>query len=77
MLDQLRRTVLLIEGSDWAFLISTGTAVGYATERWRGHAADAAFLSDLADRLARGANLDATQEQVLADLMSRDRVWLP
>ncbi len=41
VLDQLRRTVLLIESSDWAFLISTGTAVRYATERWRGHAADA------------------------------------
>jgi len=77
VLDQLRRTVLLIESSDWAFLISTGTAVEYATERWRGHAADAAFLTGLAGQLAAGSSLDAEQERDLADLVERDRVWLP
>ena len=77
VLDQLRRTVLLIESSDWAFLISTGTAVGYATERWRGHAADATFLTELAGQLAAGSGLDPAQERRLADLGERDRVWLP
>jgi 1,4-alpha-glucan branching enzyme len=76
-LDQLRRTVLLIESSDWAFLISTGTAERYAAERWQGHAGDAAFLARLVELLVGGAPLDASQERRLADLVARDRVWLP
>lgn len=77
VVDQLRRTVLLIESSDWAFLISTGTAERYATERWQGHAADAAFLVGLANQLAAGNEPDAGQLARLDDLVARDRVWLP
>ena len=63
-LQQLARELLLAQSSDWGFLIKTGTAKHYATERTRGHIAnfnklyeqlkageiDTAFLSDCESR---------------------------
>ncbi|MCB4756484.1 MAG: DUF1957 domain-containing protein [Elusimicrobia bacterium] len=36
-LNQLLRELLLLQSSDWAFIISTGTTVPYATKRFRVH----------------------------------------
>lgn len=36
-LNQLARELLLCQASDWAFLITTGTATEYSTERTREH----------------------------------------
>jgi len=36
-LNQLLRELLLLQASDWAFIISTGTDVAYATRRFREH----------------------------------------
>ena len=36
-LNQLLRELLLCQASDWAFLITTGTATEYSTERTREH----------------------------------------
>lgn len=38
VLQQAMRELLLLEASDWPFLIDTGQAVAYAQERYRGHA---------------------------------------
>ncbi|HLG72816.1 MAG TPA: 1,4-alpha-glucan branching protein domain-containing protein, partial [Chloroflexota bacterium] len=38
-LAQITRELLLVESSDWPFLISTGQAGEYASERFRSHAA--------------------------------------
>ena len=32
------RELLLLEASDWPFLVDTGQAVAYAKERYQGHA---------------------------------------
>jgi 1,4-alpha-glucan branching enzyme len=37
VLDQAARELLLAESSDWAFIITTGTTVQYATKRFRDH----------------------------------------
>jgi 1,4-alpha-glucan branching enzyme len=37
VLNQAARELLLAESSDWAFIISTGTTVQYATKRFRDH----------------------------------------
>jgi 1,4-alpha-glucan branching enzyme len=34
---QLARELLLLESSDWPFLVTTGQAKDYATERFNGH----------------------------------------
>lgn len=39
VLAQIARELLLVESSDWPFLISTGQAGTYASERFRSHAA--------------------------------------
>ena len=36
-LNQLCRELLLAQSSDWAFIMKTGTAVKYATDRIKGH----------------------------------------
>jgi 1,4-alpha-glucan branching enzyme len=39
LLAQIARELLLVQSSDWPFLISTGQAQAYASERFRSHAA--------------------------------------
>ncbi|MEN2982379.1 MAG: DUF1957 domain-containing protein [Thermus sp.] len=38
VLQQAMRELLLLEASDWPFLIDTGQAKAYAEERYRAHA---------------------------------------
>jgi 1,4-alpha-glucan branching enzyme len=77
ILSQLRRTVLLIESSDWPFLTSTGTAAEYASARVAGHGADARRLRAMARRLVDGESATADELSTLAFLHQRDRVWIP
>jgi 1,4-alpha-glucan branching enzyme len=66
--DRAVRELLALQSSDWAFLVSAGTAGGYPRERFDGHAAALrAALADpggepalrnLAPRLARAALLE-------------------
>lgn len=46
VLAQAARELLLLQSSDWQFIISTGAAADYATTRFQGHAADLATLLD-------------------------------
>ena len=45
-LKQAARSLLLLQASDWQFLITTGSAADYATDRIRGHEQD---FHDIAD----------------------------
>ncbi len=56
-LAQIARELLLVESSDWPFLISTGQAPEYASERFRSHAAR---FDRLVDELLSGR--DAGQD---------------
>jgi 1,4-alpha-glucan branching enzyme len=40
VLAQAARELLLLQSSDWQFIISTGAAADYATRRFNGHAED-------------------------------------
>jgi 1,4-alpha-glucan branching enzyme len=53
--DQLAREAMLLSSSDWAFMISRGTAADYAWQRARDHAAR---FHELADLLADGRDAD-------------------
>ncbi|MGQ9518245.1 MAG: DUF1957 domain-containing protein, partial [Anaerolineae bacterium] len=37
ILDQAARELLLLQASDWPFLVTTGQARAYAVERFQGH----------------------------------------
>lgn len=49
VLNQAAREALLVESSDWPFLITTGQAKEYATERFQQHLARFHELADLAE----------------------------
>jgi len=53
-LQQLARELLLMESSDWTFLITTGTARDYAEVRLRDHQNRFERIADLVEQLARG-----------------------
>ncbi|MGC8874909.1 MAG: glycoside hydrolase family 57 protein [Chloroflexia bacterium] len=50
VLKQAARELLLLESSDWPFLIDTGQAVAYATDRFQGHLARFNRLCVLAEK---------------------------
>lgn len=51
-LDQALRELLLLQSSDWAFMLTTGEMASYAQARIRDHAARANRLASLAQRAA-------------------------
>jgi 1,4-alpha-glucan branching enzyme len=54
VLAQAARELLLLQSSDWQFIISTGAAGDYASTRFLGHAAALATLLDALEPAARG-----------------------
>ena len=67
-LNQAGRELLLLQSSDWAFIMKTGTAVRYATDRVKSH------LSRF-HRLAREIESDTIDSEWLTDLESRDNIF--
>jgi 1,4-alpha-glucan branching enzyme len=67
-LNQAARELLLLQSSDWAFILKTRTAVGYATARVKAHVARF-------QRLDREITSGAIDAGWLADLEGRDNVF--
>jgi len=67
-LNQCARELVLAQSSDWAFLISTGTAVEYSTQRTKNHVGR--FL-----RLWEQIGHDAIDEEYLSDLEGYDNLF--
>lgn len=44
LLDAAARALLLVQASDWPFIVTTGAAADYATDRFRAHADECATL---------------------------------
>lgn len=69
-LNQAARELLLLQSSDWPFLVTTGQARAYAIERFQSHVDR---FNDLADKIEAG---DAGGAQALAEtLWERDKVF--
>jgi len=67
-LNQAARELLLLQSSDWAFILKTRTAVGYATSRVKAHLARFMRI----DRELTSGTLDL---EWLADVERRDNVF--
>jgi 1,4-alpha-glucan branching enzyme len=67
-LNQAARELLLLQSSDWAFILKTRTAVGYASSRVKAHVARFRRL----DREISSGTIDAAW---LADLERRDNLF--
>ena len=72
VLTQATRELLLLQASDWQFLITTGTARDYAERRVAEHYADFKRLSEMARRLASGESLSPDDANSLRRLERED-----
>ena len=64
--------MLLLEASDWQFLITTWSARNYAETRFAEHNADLTRLLDLAKRVAGGGALSWEDEEYLKNKEAQD-----
>jgi 1,4-alpha-glucan branching enzyme len=75
LLAQAGRALLLLESSDWQFLITTFSARDYAELRLSEHADDFTRLADLAQRRLEGGSLTEADEQFLTAAEKRDAIF--
>lgn len=75
VLRQLARENLLLQASDWQFLITTASATDYAVERFRGHYDNALFLIGLAVGLKGGKGLSEEDLEELRRIEALDRLF--
>ncbi len=73
ILQQLCRELLLLESSDWQFLITTGSARDYAEQRFQTHRVDFEELLELWNRAPHG--LSAEQLHQLEIIERRDSIF--
>ncbi len=75
VLAQLVRELLLLQSSDWQFLISTWSARDYAENRFTMHFEDFQALAAVAERLLRAEPLSPADRGLLEMLVERDHVF--
>jgi 1,4-alpha-glucan branching enzyme len=71
LLRQAAREALLLQSSDWAFLVTTGQAGEYAISRFQGHLDRFERLADLLD----SGTDDAEAQAAVAELYERDNLF--
>ncbi|MGH7332279.1 MAG: 1,4-alpha-glucan branching protein domain-containing protein, partial [Candidatus Rokuibacteriota bacterium] len=72
VLAQVSRELLILEASDWQFLITTGAARDYAERRVAEHYVEFKRLSELADMLLRGEPMTPEGAALLQRLERED-----
>ena len=75
VLKQLCRELLLLESSDWQFLITTGAARDYAEQRFRNHLNEFEELKTMLRGLEEGSELNEAQMERLAAVEQRDSIF--
>jgi 1,4-alpha-glucan branching enzyme len=74
ILSQAARSMLLLQSSDWQFIISTGEVEDYAIRRFNGHAQDCRDLLDAVEQVLNGG--DVTEAvRLTRELQARDDVF--
>jgi 1,4-alpha-glucan branching enzyme len=69
LLNQAARELLLLEGSDWPFLVTTGQAKDYASQRFTEHVDR---FNALADLIEKAGTLSPEESGMLTALAERD-----
>jgi 1,4-alpha-glucan branching enzyme len=75
ILKQLARELLLLQASDWQFLISTWSARDYAELRVSEHHQNFVRLAEMAEKYGRGEWVDEGEWTFLGDLEARDSLF--
>jgi 1,4-alpha-glucan branching enzyme len=73
--QQTGRELLLLESSDWEFLISTKGAVQYATDRFNVHATNLEKLLGMCDCLIAGQELGEDERHFFTELVAIDAIF--
>jgi len=74
ILAQAARSMLLLQSSDWQFIISTGEVEDYAVRRFHGHAGDCAQLMNALEDALSGKDVDGGVK-LARELQQRDDVF--
>ena len=74
ILAQAARSMLLLQSSDWQFIISTGEVEDYAIRRFNGHAEDCRALLDALEKALSGTGVDGGVA-LARELQQRDDVF--
>ena len=69
------RQLLLLQASDWPFVVHTGGAVDYGIQRLSGHATNLNRALAIAQDVAAGKALTAVQKTELADMDAHDSIF--
>ncbi len=77
VLAQACREALLLQASDWQFLITTWSARDYAERRFAEHYAEFKRLLELADKLVENGQLAADEEEGVLRRLERDDFVFP
>lgn len=75
LLRQMARELLLMEASDWPFLISTKSATDYATKRFQEHHERFEWLVDVLQRTAAGEAPSADEQERLDRIAAEDDIF--
>jgi len=75
ILKQAARELLLLQSSDWQFLISTWSARDYAEMRFSGHVADFTRLAAMVRKRGKGDELTKGELEFLGLVMERDNLF--
>jgi 1,4-alpha-glucan branching enzyme len=75
LLEKCARQLLLLQGSDWAFVIHSYGAVDYGIQRISGHATRFDRLTLLAEKVAAGHELDETDKIQIAEADAHDVIF--
>jgi 1,4-alpha-glucan branching enzyme len=68
LLNQVARELVLLESSDWPFLVSTGQAKDYASSRFQGHLARFSQLATMAEAGGPARDADRRALALISDM---------
>lgn len=75
MMERAGRELLLLQASDWPFVVHSHGAVDYGIQRFAGHATAFERATKIAEDLAGGAELTDIQRIELADMDAHDNIF--
>jgi len=75
LLAQAGRELLLLQASDWPFLVTTGSARDYAEGRITTHAAAVTRLLELSERVAAGGSISSEDERFVREIEETDNLF--
>jgi 1,4-alpha-glucan branching enzyme len=75
MLQRAGRELLLLQASDWPFVIRSGGAVDYGTSRFSGHSTRFDRLTTIAEVLATGASPSPIEQSEVDEADLHDSIF--